>query len=92
MTKSNTIHEWYIAGLGEESISIYVATACGYYKILSVAEDYSPFFSNLWNYTNFTNHFARCLLQQDKDSFDEVICSFTVFKKYQTTLGKCIKE
>jgi Cytosine specific DNA methyltransferase replication foci domain len=81
MSKSYAINEWYIAGLGGESISIHVSTACGYYKILSVTEEYAPFFSNLWNYTNFTNHFARCLLQQDKESFNDVICSFQVIIK-----------
>jgi hypothetical protein len=78
MGKSSAVHEWFISGLGEETVFINVSTACGYYKILSVADDYGPFFSELWGYSNYTSHFARCLLQQDKESLDEVLGSFQV--------------
>jgi len=78
MDMSSAVIEWYIAGLGNKEVSVNCATACGYYKILSVAKDYEPYFKNIITVAQYTNHFINCLIKNDAISLDEVIDSFQV--------------
>jgi hypothetical protein len=78
MLKSNPIWEWYISGLGGADVFIHVITACGSYKVVSVAEDYEPFFKNLVSMTYYTNHFIRCLMDSNDLDLEEVIDTYKV--------------
>ncbi|XP_065336548.1 DNA (cytosine-5)-methyltransferase 1-like [Cloeon dipterum] len=75
--KSSTISEWCISGFGTAHVNLLVVSEFANYKVMSVAKEYEPFFSNLLNMFHCANHLIKNMMESNDATLDEVLSDFS---------------
>ncbi|XP_065350169.1 DNA (cytosine-5)-methyltransferase PliMCI-like [Cloeon dipterum] len=75
--KSSTINEWFVSGYGTAHVNLWVVSEFGNYKIVSVAEEYVPFFSSVLNICHYANHLIKSMIESSDASLDEILADFS---------------
>ncbi|CAB3374758.1 Hypothetical predicted protein [Cloeon dipterum] len=75
--KSSTIGEWCVSGFGTDHVNLWVVSEFANYKVMSVANEYEPFFSNLLNMYHYANHLIKNMIESNDATLDEVLSDFS---------------